>query len=235
METGRGRSRLEAGERWAPLTGVAAVLFWVIGIFVIEGFGDSPDDDANPQAILSYFEEDEVSIYVGTLLFFVGTLLFVWFASSLRSAVAAVEGRTARLASIVFAGAVMKAVFDMAFLAPQIAGAFAANEADAPLAPEAAQALWFVDDGFFVAAEYSAVLMLVATAIAILRWRMLPVWLAGLSLLIAVVLLVPPIGWAALIFGIPLWTLIVSVLLYLRGSREPVGELPRETTAIPPA
>ena len=231
MDAQSGRTRLEAGERFAPLTGVAAVVLWVVGIFVIEGFGDSPDDDGSPQAIVSYFEEDEVPIYVGSLLFFLGTLLFVWFAGSLRSAVAALEGGTSRLASIVFAGAIMKAVFDMAFLAPQIAGAFAANEADAPLAPEAAQALWFVDDGFFVAAEFAAVLLLVSTAVAIFRWRVLPIWLAWFSLLVAVVLLVPPIGWAALLFGIPLWTLIVSVLLYLRGAREPVGELPRGTAA----
>ena len=230
MESERGTSRLEAAERWAPLTGVAAVILWVIAIFVIEGFGDTPDDDAGGQAVVSYFEEDEGSIYVGSFLFFLGTLLFVWFAASLRSAVAARE-RTARLASIIFAAAVMKAVFDMAFLAPHLAGAFAANEFDAPVEPAAAQALSIIDDGFFVAAEFAAALLLVATAIAIVRWRILPVWLAWLSLLIAVLLLIPPIGWAALIFGIPLWTLITSTMLYLRGAREPAGELPRQASA----
>ena len=230
MESERGTSRLEAAERFAPLTGVAAVILWVIGVFVIEGLGDTPDDDAGAREVVSYFEEDETSIYIGSFIFFLGTLLFVWFAASLRSAVAARE-RTARLASIIFAAAVMKAVFDMASFAPHVAGAFAANEWDAPVEPAAAQALSIVDDGFFVAAEFAAALLLVATAIAIFRWRLLPVWLAWLSLLIAVVLLIPPVGWAALIFGIPLWTLIASVLLYLRGAREPAGELPRQASA----
>ena len=218
MASQSSESRLGAWERLAPLTGVAAVALWVAGIFVIEGFGDSPDEDATAQAIVSYFEEDERSIYVGLFLFFLGTLLFVWFAASLRSAVAALEGRGARLASILFAGAVMKAVFDMAFLAPHIAGAFAANNADAELDAGAAQALWYVDDGFFVAAEFAAALFLVATAVAVLRWRVLPGWVAWVSILLALVLLVPPIGWAALIFGIPLWTLIVSLLLFRRGT-----------------
>jgi hypothetical protein len=35
----------------------------------------------------------------------------------------------------------------------------------------------------------------------------------------ALVLLIPPIGWAALIIAFPLWVVLVSVLLYRRGSR----------------
>ncbi len=217
MDAERRPSRLEAGERWAPLTGVAAVVLWAIGFLVIEGFGDSPSDDAAPAEILRYFEEDEGSLFLGGLIFMLGTLFFVWFAGSLRSTIAALEGASARLASIAFAGAVMKAVFDIALLAPQLAGAFVANESDAPLAPEAAQALWHAGFGFFVAAEYSGALLLVATAIAILRWRLLPAWLAWASLALALILLIPPIGWLGLLIGIPLWTLATSVLLYLRG------------------
>jgi uncharacterized protein (DUF58 family) len=48
--------------------------------------------------------------------------------------------------------------------------------------------------------------------------------------LIAAVLVVPPIGWAGLIFGVPLWVLITSVLLWRRGEQ---AALPRETTATP--
>ena len=230
MESERGTSRLEAAERFAPLTGVAAVILWVIGLFILESVADPPDDDAAAPEFLRYFE-DEGPIFLGGLIFLLGTLLFVWFAGSLRSAIAAAERRAARLASIAFAAAVMKAVFDMALLAPQFAGAFAAGVTDGEVAPEAAQAMYHVGWGFLIPAEYSAALLLVATAIAIFRWRILPVWLAWLSLLIAVVLLIPPVGWAALIFGIPLWTLIASVLLYLRGAREPAGELPRQASA----
>ena len=59
------------------------------------------------------------------------------------------------------------------------------------------------------------------TAIAILRLRVLPVWWAWVSLLVALVLLIPPIGWAALIFGLPIWVLVTSLLLYLRPRRGP--------------
>jgi hypothetical protein len=214
-------------ERLAPLTGIAAVVFWVVGIIIIEGAGDTPDDDAPASAIASYFESEEGSIYLGGLALFIGSLLLIWFAGSLRAAVAELETGVVRLASIVFGAAVLKAVFDIAFFAPQIAGAFGANERDAPLEPAAAQALWIVGDGFFVAAEYAAALLLVATAVAALRTGVLPRWLAWISLLLALVLLIPPIGWAGLIFGFPLWLIVVSVLLYRRG----VGTVPVAVSA----
>jgi hypothetical protein len=69
----------------------------------------------------------------------------------------------------------------------------------------------------------------VTTAIAILRTRLLPVWWAWISLVIAVVLLIPPIGWAAIIFGMPIWILVTSVLLY----RRPVAGRPIERPITP--
>jgi hypothetical protein len=207
---------LERWERFAPLTGIAAVVFWVLAVVIVES-GDTPGDDALATEMVRYFDAEETSIYLGGFALFIGSLLFVWFAGSLRAEVAAAEGGVSRMASIVFGAAVAKAIFDISTFAPQISGGFAANESDAPLTPGAAQALWTAGDGFFIAASYAAALFLVATAVAILRWRVLPRWLAPINLLIALVLLIPPIGWAALIFAFPLWVILVSVLLYRRG------------------
>ena len=52
---------------------------------------------------------------------------------------------------------------------------------------------------------------------------MLPAWLAWVSLVVGVLMLIPPIGWAGLIFAFPLWIVIVSVLLATRRApAEPV-------------
>jgi hypothetical protein len=212
---------LERWERFAPLTGIAAVVFWVLGVVIVES-GDTPDD-APAAEIVRYFENDEASIYLGVLSLFLGSLFFVWFAGSLRAVVAAAEGGVARLASVVFGFALAKAIFDVSVGVPQMSGAFTANETEAVLTPGAAQALWAAGDGFFVAAAYAAAFFLLATAIAILRWSVLPRWLAWVNVLVAIVLLIPPIGWAALIFAFPLWVLLVSVLLYRQGARSEVG------------
>jgi hypothetical protein len=44
----------------------------------------------------------------------------------------------------------------------------------------------------------------------------LPKWIGWFSILIGIVLLIGPIGWAAFIFATPIWVLIVSVWLYMQ-------------------
>lgn len=219
---------LERWDRFAPLTGIWTVVLWLAAIFVIEGLGDTPDE-GSPQEAQAYFQNDENSIYVGAVLFFLGAVVLIWWSGALRAAIASEGGLGERLASIVFGAGIATAVLSMALPASQIGGAFAANEADAELSPDAAQALWYAGDGFFVATEFAAALLLVATAIAIFRTRFLPVWLAWLSLVIALVLVIPPIGWAALIFGFPIWIVLTSVLLW----RRPVVGRPIERPVTP--
>jgi type IV secretory pathway TrbD component len=48
---------------------------------------------------------------------------------------------------------------------------------------------------------------------------LLPNWWAALMCLVAVVLVIGPIGWAALIFGVPIWTLGTTFML-MRRSRD---------------
>lgn len=205
-------------DRWMPLTGVVAVALWIIGVFVIESA--SPGDDASADEILAYFDDDAASIFVGVFLFSLGTAFFVWFLGSLRAAFLNAEGPPGRLTAVAFAGGVGKAVFDMGVMGGMAAGAIAADEADS-LAPEAAQTLFFVDDAFFIGAEFMAFVFMAAAGALILIRRALPVWLGWLALVLALGLLVVPIGWAFLLFGVPLWVLLASVVLFLRGSDVP--------------
>ena len=66
-----------------------------------------------------------------------------------------------------------------------------------------------------------------ATALVILRYGALPRWFAWLSLALALILVIFPIGWLGVIAGLPLWTLIAQSAL-LRPAGEPA-------TAGPPA
>jgi hypothetical protein len=59
--------------------------------------------------------------------------------------------------------------------------------------------------------------LILATGMVVLRTRALPVWLGWVSLGVGLWLLIPPIGWAALISAFPLWVIVVSLLLYRRG------------------
>jgi hypothetical protein len=43
---------------------------------------------------------------------------------------------------------------------------------------------------------------------------------------LALVMAIIPIGWLGVIFGLPLWTILMSVLLFMRPTGEPVSTRP---------
>ncbi len=112
-------------ESLAPLTGVVAVVLLIIAAIVFES-GDAPDEAAAPAAYLDYFDDQTDSIIGGSLLFAFGLLFLLWFAGSLRAALARAEGESHRLSSLVLAGATGMVVCVLAALAPHVSGAIAA-------------------------------------------------------------------------------------------------------------
>jgi len=65
-------------------------------------------------------------------------------------------------------------------------------------------------------AGLAGILPLAAVAIVAWRTRVLPRWWAAFAGLVAAVLVVGPIGWLGLIFGVPLFTLGTSLFVLLR-------------------
>ena len=55
-----------------------------------------------------------------------------------------------------------------------------------------------------------------ATAIASMRHAALPRWFGWLSLVLALILAFPLLGWLGVYLGLPLWVVTASVLLYRR-------------------
>jgi hypothetical protein len=74
---------------------------------------------------------------------------------------------------------------------------------------------------FFICGELTAMLPLGVVALLAWRTRILPRWWAAFSGLLVIVLLIGPIGWIGLIFGLPIWTLGTSLFVLL-GSRAPM-------------
>ena len=196
-------------ERLAALSGVVAVVLWVIGV-VLEEVSNLPGED--PNEILSWFQDESNTILSGAFIFMLGSLFFLIFVGALRVRLVRAESESAFLSAIAFGAGLVVAALTLLIPGPNLAGALAEDD----LTPEAAQALTVVDDAFFVGAELAAALLLVATGLAILRYGALPRWVAWISFLFALWLLIPPIGWAGLLVGVPLWRIIVAVLLWMR-------------------
>jgi hypothetical protein len=200
-------------ERLAALSGLVAVALWVIGV-VLEEVSNLPGED--PNEILSWFQDESNTILSGAFIFMLGSLFFLIFIGALRVRLVRAESESAFLSAIAFGAGLVVVAMTLLIPGPNLAGALAEDD----LTPEAAQALTVVDDAFFVGAELTAALLLIATGLAILRYGALPRWVAWISFLFALWLLIPPIGWAGLLVGVPLWTIIVAVLLWMRSGDE---------------
>jgi predicted PurR-regulated permease PerM len=106
----------------------------------------------------------------------------------------------------------MAAVLGMLFASTDVAGGIDKSDIDAATAAT----FHHIGDAFFVCAELAAILPVAVVALVAWRTRVLPRWWAAFSMLLAVVLLIGPIGWIGLIFGLPIWTLGTSLFILLR-------------------
>ncbi len=197
--------------RWA-LFGPLSVALWVAGMGLLTNH--APGEHATGSTILAWYKADTNTILLGGWLFMLGCLGFVAFLAGLRGRLAATSGPSAQLPGLAFAGGVMAAAFAMLFAAVDVAGGIDKSN----IGPGTAAAFHNSVDIFFVAAELAAIVPLVAVALAAWRTRVLPRWWAAFGVLVAVVLVVGPIGWLALIFGVPVWTLGTSLFALLQRS-----------------
>jgi hypothetical protein len=194
--------------RWA-LVGPLTVALWVVGIILINNNG--PADHATGSQILAWYKSDSDTIVLGGWLFMLGCLGFVTFVAGLRVRLTEAAGRASQLPMLALVGAGMAGVCGMLTAGVDLAGGIDKNDID----PSTAATFHHSVDIFFVGAELAAILPLAAVAVLAWRTRVLPRWWAAFAGLVAVVLIVGPIGWLGLIFGLPLWTLGTSLLVLL--------------------
>ena len=197
--------------RWA-LFGPLAVALWVIGIILLSNHG--PASHATGSEILAWYQSHTTKILFGGWIFMLGSLSFITFMSGVRMRLVEAVGPSSQLPSLAFVGGALAAGFGMLTAAVDVCGAI--NKSD--ISASTADALHNSTDVFFVCVELAAILPLAAVAIAAWRTRVMPRWWAVFNALVAVVLIVGPIGWLGVIFGIPLWTLGTSLFVLLRSS-----------------
>jgi hypothetical protein len=210
-------------ERLQPLTGVLAVGLWVIGVVISESVqpaGDSGED------VLANFQENGGLILTGGFIFQLGCLFFIWFLGTLWARLRWAEGGLGRLATTAFGGGLATAIFLLALPATDMAGALNNEEIGA----STAEALTVFDDVFFIGAELSAAVLVTAVGLVAILTGALPRWVGWVSFALALWLLIAPVGWAGLLFGFPLWLLLVSFFLW----RAAMGIVATERTAPPP-
>jgi hypothetical protein len=203
-------------ERWAPYAGVVAVVLWIVGIFVVES-GNIPGEKATDAEYLAYYQDEANRILSGSWIFMIGCLAFLVFAVALHGRLAAAEGGSRMFSTLALLGAAATGVLALLSAGPDVAAAIQEDD----LSAAAAGSLQTFGDAFFVGAELTAILLMLGTGAVALRSGILPKAWAWFSFLLALVLVIGPIGWAGLIFGLPLWVLGTTFLLARGTSRPP--------------
>jgi hypothetical protein len=196
---------------WA-FAGPISIVLWIVGLVLLQRNG--PSDHATGGDILVWYRTHTNTILLGGWLFMLGCLGLVTFVAGLRSRLAEVVGNASPLPGLALAGAAMASAFGMLTAAVEVAGAIDKDTIGATTAA----AFHNSSDLFFVCAELATILPIGVVAICAWRTRILPRWWAAFSALVAVVLVIGPIGWLGLIFGLPIWTLGTSLFVLLRRS-----------------
>jgi hypothetical protein len=188
--------------------GITAVVLWIVGLVTAESLTTNLSDKATDAQVLAWVQGNKNPILLGGWLFMIGCVALVVFAGILRSRLAAAEGGERTITRLAFTGAVMMALSGMIGQTDLVS----AINADS-ISAASAGAFHRVGDIGFVGAELSLALFLGSVAVLAFRTAVLPRWWAALSLLVAIVALIGPIGWAALIWGFPVWLLVTPWLV----------------------
>lgn len=201
-------------ERWAPLSGIAYVVLFIVALFVTgDGAGNTPSE------YTSYYADSgnrDKEIFAFFLL--VGAaLVLLWFVAALRGILVRAEGEAARWTALAFGAGVASATLLCIAASLFVSPAILAEDGDFELDAGAGNLLTNAGYAAFVCSVMAGAMLVFATSIVSLRTLVLPRWLALVGFLVAAVLLFavfffPLFVWMA-------WVLAVSIVVILRTAR----------------
>jgi hypothetical protein len=189
---------------------VFAVLF-AVGVSLI----DIPSADDSAKEISDFYnsEGDRAQVIIASYVLVLAGVFFFWFLASLRSRLIAVEGEPGRLTVIAFTGGVVFSAMLMAaasaFSLPAAAITFGGEDF---AGPEAARLL--PELGFpllLIAGMFSAIAMIDAASLLIVRTNVLPRWIGYFGFVAAVGLLFSVVFVPMIL--LVLWVLFVSIAM----------------------
>jgi hypothetical protein len=193
--------------RWATLIGVPYIVLWLFGFLFS---GSTPDSNSSAQHAVSYFEAHRTHERVGMFLLIYGAIFALMFAAALRSFLKN-RSNGDGLITLGFSGMVIFAVGVFTLLGML----FAATDVPGKITPSAEQALNVLQNDIFFALLAGAGIFLLGNGLAIVAAGALPKWLGWVAVPLGVIA-VTPLGWFVAIFALPIWSLIATVLMYLR-------------------
>ena len=194
--------------RFAPLTGVLFAAL-VIGAVFTSG-EETPKANASVAKVVAYYAKNRSEVETSGILFALAFLVLVLFAGALRSYLRR-TGAADGLGALVLAGGILMAAGALTGTGLEYGIAHNLQH----LTPQAAQTLNFISQELFLPLLAGAFILAICSGLAILGGAALPQWLGWVAIVLAIVVLIPPASFPALI-GFVVWSIIVSILMYQR-------------------
>jgi hypothetical protein len=197
------------------LCGLATPILVVLAFFVVNG--GTPNDKSSPEKVISFYRDHATASRVAALMIVIAAVLVVLFVARLREVLNA-DGRGGdALPLAAFGGGL---IFASGLLLLAVVHFALVQAADHQFAAPA-QTLNVLDSNdFFVLTGGIAVLML-ATGIATVRRPVLPRWLGWAAIVIGVLSLAGPVGFAGFLLCL-VWLIVAAILMLVREDLDPV-------------
>jgi hypothetical protein len=195
-------------KKLAPLTGVLFFLLLLASALVD---GSTPSASASGAKVLAHYRAHRNATEISGLLIVLAIVVGMFFYGQMRDYLRRHDGVRGFTATA-FGGAAL-----FAAAGGMNAGiGWALTDSPSHLSPSAAQTLNLMSmDGTYALESAGIALLFVAFGVAILNSGLLPRWLGWIALPLAVVAVIPPLGFIAFV-GVGVWTLIVSISMWRR-------------------
>jgi hypothetical protein len=204
--------------RYAPLTGA---LFAIVTIVAFFSGGETPNSNASPAKVVSYYATHRSKIETTSVLFAIAFLFAVFWAGALFSYLRR-NGGSEGLAALVLAGGVLMSVGAATLSGVEYGLAHNLYH----LSPQTAQTLNVLSNQLFLPLVIGGCVFAISAGLAIVQGAALPRWLGWVALVLGVLTAIPPVGFFALLVFV-VWSLVVSILIFVRsGQAETVGAVP---------
>jgi hypothetical protein len=200
--------------RWLGPLGLGFLVCVVLGFFVLSS-SSSPDQNASPSAIVSYYSTHYARELATIYVIGVGLGLLAFFVSGLRIALRAASGGHSWLPTTAFVGGLL---YIGGFALDGLIH-FALLEAGYNHRPDVANTVNFISNFSQVPVFLGLTVMALATGICILAGSTLPAWLGWLSIVVGLVTVAGPVGFFGFLAS-PIWMTILGFTIAHRATAE---------------
>jgi hypothetical protein len=211
-------------ETWAqraPWFGIAAFVCALLAIII---GGETPGIHDSTADIVDFYDDTGTQLTTAGLIALTA-LFFTFFAAALRARMRAVES----LSTLIMVGGAIFAIGLAIFAGIQFTLTDLVDT-DKHIDPGALQALNAANTDLFFPAILGLAVFYFSTAVAILSTGALPRWWGWITLVLAILSVAGPLGFAAFVLTLP-WILVASILLMRSPERSAAPRPPADPVA----